>query len=63
MVLRQLDLFEGPQSPERIKPLRLEDLNVTDIGKYFLGNNMKRQKNGNYKGKCIFHVEKIPHSI
>lgn len=60
MKLKQLDIFGENEENPRIRPFRLEDLNVIDLSTSFLKGRLRIQKNGNYKGLCIFHTEKTP---
>ena len=44
-----------------LRAVSLEDLTVIEVGKYFLGDRVRKQAiSSNYKGLCPFHIEKTP---
>lgn len=59
MSIIQLDFLKGYETPQRMKSIRWEYLNVVDVGLHFLSDNLKK-KGQNYIGRCIFHIEKTP---
>jgi len=60
--MKQLRLFDNKEDdPEVSLEIKIEKLNIIEVGLDLLGERIKKSKEGNYyKGLCPFHYEKTP---